>query len=158
MPVTLDNALDEMYGMIKTVVDAESAAIVGYVPEIRWPGAAKASKPDNTKIWLRVTNKIVVDEQRSLADGNGTGTKRYTAIGFLIVQIFAPRTKFAAVGTSSNMLIVGKSLGIAIRDKFRHPSPSGAIWFRDQKVDELSETPEYYPHNVTVTFQFDTIE
>jgi hypothetical protein len=160
MPITQDSATDEIYGIVKSVVDSASAAIVGYVPEIRWPGEAEPSKPDPTKFWLRVSTKTVVDSQSSLTDGNGTGTKRYTNVSLLFVQVFAPRSMFATTGQPANKSILGEQLAIAIRDKFREPnaSPSGAIWFRDQKVVALQAEPDYYPFNVQVTFQFDTIQ
>jgi hypothetical protein len=150
MPIAYTSALDEMFGMIKSSWDANAAATVGYIPEIRWPGVAKSDIPDCLKFWARVSTKIVVDGQSSLSDGNGSGNKRYTAIGLLFIQIFAPRSVGGA-------LVKARELAMMIRERFRSSSPSDSIWFRDQKIDELPSTDDHYPLNVVVTFEYDQI-
>jgi hypothetical protein len=161
MPIDPQSAIDEIYGVVKDVVDNESAAIVGYVPEVRWPGNPENVKPDPTKVWLRVSIKTVTDAQSSLASGDD-GSKRYTNVSLLFVQVFAPRSLFAmqANATPVNLQSVGRELAYAIRDRFRRndASPSGAIWYRDQKAVDAPPEPDYYPVLVTVTFQFDTIQ
>lgn len=149
MSTTQIDAIDEMYGMINTAWLASCNSIFGYVGDIRWQGAEKATKPeDNLKVWARVSNKIVKDNQSAINAQDGQ--RFYTAIGILFVEVFIPR--------SSASFDKGKQLAIAMRDAFRHASPSSETRFRNQKVDELLVTSQYYPFNVSIVFEFNTIQ
>jgi len=149
MPIQYTAAIDELLGMIKTAWDAGALSIAGYEPEIRWPGNPIGTKPDMTKYWGRPSTQIVLDGQSSLA--NDQGLRRYQAQGLLYFQLFCPRNV-------ADSLENGRLLAEVIRTAFREGSPSGDLWFRNQKIVELPETDESYPINVVVEFLYDTLQ
>jgi hypothetical protein len=147
MPITYSSAIDELFGIINSIWP-DAAGVISYVPEIRWPGAAKASKPDTSKFWARVSTQTVDDGQSSLANVNGQ--KRYRATCLLYVQIFCPRNV-------ANALPDGRLLAQLVRDRFLKSSPSGALEFQNQKIRELPAETDWYPINVVVTYIYDEI-
>lgn len=149
MSIAARDAFDEICGIVNTWMTVNSAAILGYVPEIRWPGNPKGDHPAALNIWARVSQRIVKDSQTGI--NAIEGQRLYTAVGLLYVQIFCPRSV-------SNSLVNGRILANGLRDRFRHPSPSSEIRFRDQKVVEVSAEDDYYPLNVVVTYEYDSIQ
>lgn len=148
MTTTYHDAIDEMFASAKAVFDGTAAALLGYVPDVRWPGAPLATVPDYTKLWARVSLQIVTDEQASLANNNDK--RFFWATGLLFIQLFCPRN----VGGSIDK---GRLIAEQIQNKFRHQSTSGEIWYRNAKVVELPETEDSYPINVIVQFKYKTI-
>jgi len=147
MSMTYIEAVDELFGMLLDVVHTESAAIIGYEPEIRWPGEAAGIKPPKERYWSRASEQIVTDGQVSLA--NAQGIKVYEATGLCYLQIFCPRNL-------DGSLDKGRLFAQAVRNKFRRGSPSGEIWFRNQRIVKQPETAEAYPLNVVIEFSFKT--
>jgi hypothetical protein len=147
---TQADAIDEMYGMVKTAWETSCQSIFGYVGEVRWPGAEKATKPEDTlQVWARPSHRIVKDDQSAINAKDGQ--RFYTAIGVLFVEVYIPRSV-------SGALDKGRLLAIAVRDKFRQSPASSEIRFRDQKVVDIAPTPQYYSVHAVVTFEFDTIQ
>lgn len=148
MPTTLISAVDELFSIVKTVVDA-SGSYIGYVPEIRWPGAPVGPKPAKEKLWLRVSKRTITDGQSSLA--GASNSRFFEEIGLVFVQLFCPRNVAASLDN-------GRMLAVAIQLAFRDHSPSGEIWFRGQRIVELPEEAEFYPINVIVQYTFKTLQ
>jgi hypothetical protein len=146
---TYDAVVDEMFGIINDAWKADSTAVAGYIPEIRWKGAPKADPAPMDKYWARVSSQLVTDAQSSLSSFNGT--KRYRATGLLYFQLFCPRTL-------PDRESVGRKLAMLIHSAFRKPSISGAIEFRNNVIRELPESEDYYPINVVVNFEFDSVQ
>lgn len=147
MTITYQDAKDEVFGIVKSVINAKQTSVFGYTVDVRYPGAPKASQPDTTKLWARVSSQIVTDAQTAL--GNNGGIKLYEAVALLYVQLFAPRN----VGASSDNCTI---LAEFIRSEFRKASPSGNVWFLNQQIRELPETDTSYPVNVVVEFRYHT--
>jgi hypothetical protein len=146
MPVTYEQAKDEVFGVVNAGVQAANA-IVGYDIEVRWPGNPEPSLPPQDEIWARVSTKTVMESQRSLA--NFEGKRRYEAHCLLYVQVFCPRS---VVG----ILESGIKVAQAIRSELR--SWQGNVIFRNEQICELDTTEEHYPINVVAEFVFDTVE
>jgi hypothetical protein len=149
MPITYNNARDEMFGIIKAAWSG-STDVVGYEPDIRWQGAPQGSAPDMDKYWARVSIQIVTDKQETLAS-DSLGKRLYKATGLIYFQLFCPRNV-------ANPTINGITLAELIRGAFRKASPSGSIFFYNQAIRELPPTDENYPINVVATFEYDTIQ
>lgn len=143
-------AVDEMYGMVKAA-SASWNAIFGYVPELRWQGVPIDGRPDPSKSWARVSNKIVSSPQATL--GDVAGKHRYRETGLLYIQVFGSRNETGA----KNFAFQG---AIVMQKAFRAPSPSGEIVFREAKVvdAQLDATEQWYGFNTVVTFEYDTIQ
>lgn len=146
LPTTYSGAIDELFGIVNSIWP-QLTGIAGYAPEIRWAGEVRPGKPDASKFWARVSASIVTDKLSTLS--NVVGSKLFHATGLLYVQLFCPRNEV-------NPTVKGRSMAEIIRAQFRAASPSGNIWFRDQKIVELPSTEENYPINVVVTFEYDS--
>jgi hypothetical protein len=143
-------ARDEVFGIVTTLWASPAlASVFGYVPELRYDGAEEAGTPDKSKTWARVSAQIVKDGQASLSGGDGT--KKYRGIGLAYVQVFGSRIE-------TNSKVNAIALAGLIQAQFRKPSPSGDLWFRDQKIVELPVTDSSYPVNVVVTFEYESIQ
>lgn len=148
MPTTFQSAIDELFTIVKAIFDDSTwTAAFGYQPVLYYPGDPQAQKPDMTRLWARVSCKIVTDEQYSLANTNGE--QLYEAVGLLFVQLFCPRNQPGSIDN-------GRRLGVALQRAFYPQSPSGEIWFRRAAVRELDETPDNYPINVVVEYRYRT--
>lgn len=145
---TYDAARDDVFELLNDTWNANSAAIVGYVPEIRWPGVIYTEHPPNDKIWARPSFKTVIDGQQTLS--NAGGVSRYAAKCLFYLQIFCP------LNDPDNALNKGILLAKNIQTAFRHGLND--VWFQDQQVRELDPTPESYPINVVVVCNFETLE
>lgn len=148
MAVTYQIAQDEVFGIVKAVIDANQASLFGYTIDVRYPGVPKDTKPDMSMLWARASSQIVSDGQSALS--NVGGVKRYDAIALLYVQLFSPR----------NVPEKQKSLTLAelLRSEFRKASPSGNLSFFNQKIVELPEEATNYPTNVVVEFRYQTVQ
>jgi hypothetical protein len=149
MSLLYSDALDELFGMVEAVfVDPTIMALVGTL-DVRWQGVGTSAVPDRSKMWARVSTQTVTDNQVSLAAN--ANKNLYEATGLLYVQLFCPRNLAASMEN-------GRAVALAMRDAFRKQSPSGQIWFRNQKILELAETVDFYPINVVVQYSYKTIQ
>jgi hypothetical protein len=146
MPVTYTDAQDELFGIVNGAV-AQLGSIVGYIPSIQWPGSAVAGSPDYSKIWMRVSSKIVTDKLSAL--GNRAGQRLYKANGLMFIQLFAPRTLAST--------FLAKQAAQFIRDFFRTESVTGELRFVEAKMVELDPEDLYYPINIAVQFEYYTL-
>lgn len=145
------DATDEMYGVIKSVLldDTRWPLLLGYTMDVRWPGDALGTKPDMTRLWARVSKQVVKDSQSALANANGQ--RVFETIGLLYVQLFCPRNQPATLQNGSN-------IAVAMQAAFREQSPSGEIWFLNQAIREMPETPENYPITVVTEFRYKVLD
>lgn len=144
--ITYTDAVDTLFGIVNAVWQG-AVAIVGYTPLVRWQGQEQPGKPPVDKIWARVSQQIVTDQQASLA--SNTGKRLYHATGLLYIQIFAPRTDAD--------LTIARQFAQYVREVFRTESPDGNIWFTNQRIVELAPTPLAYPITVSCNYQYDNL-
>lgn len=148
MATTYSAAVDEVFGMVNGVLTGAAATLLGYTPDIRWPGVPKEAVPDKTKLWARVSLQIVTDTQTALANANGQ--RMFTANGLLFVQLFCPRNQPESIDN-------GRSIATDLQTVFRTNGISGEVWFTQAKFVELPETDESYPINFSTRLQYRTI-
>lgn len=145
-PITYADAIDTIFGMVNAAWQS-AVGIVGYAPQIRWQGQEQPAKPPVDKIWARVSQQIVTDNQAALAGGNGK--RLYHAKGLLYIQLFCPR--------NAGDLTIARIFAQYVREVFRTESPDGNIWFTNQRIVELAPTPLAYPINVSCNFEYDNL-
>lgn len=141
-------AIDEIFSLANAAFVANAAAIVGYLPDIRWPGVAEAGTPDASKFWARVSQQTVLEEQTTLSGEDGK--KRYTASGLVFVQLFCPFSDVAAMEK-------GRALAVMARNAFRGKTTSGKVWFRNARINELAPADGAYRFNVVTEYEYDEI-
>jgi hypothetical protein len=149
MPLTYQQAADEMYGLLKAAWDAGAAALNdGALPLIRWPYQFEDKKAPVTDVWARVSRQTVREGQSSFR--NGEFGRTYTSDGLLFVQIFAPLND-AAAGRKL------QSLAVLARDTFRGQTTAGGIWFRNGRIQEIPNDAKSYQIKVVTEYQYDEI-
>jgi len=144
--ITYEEAIDEIFGIFNAAWLDNSAAVVGYVPEVRWPGVEEPEKPDLSKFWARVSQQTVIEGQSSLR--NGDAGQRYTTDGLVFVQIFCPKSD--SLGMTN-----GRKLAIIARNSFRGNATSGQVWFRNARINELPPEENWYRFNVVAEYEYD---
>ena len=144
--ITYEEAIDEIFGIFNAAWLAESAAVAGYIPEVRWPGVEEPEKPDLAKFWARVSQQTVIEGQSSLR--NGDAGQRYTTDGLVFVQIFCPKSD--SLGMTN-----GRKLAIIARNGFRGNATSGQVWFRNARINELPPEENWYRFNVVAEYEYD---
>lgn len=163
MTLTYDAAVDEMFGLFKAAWDSGSAAIVGYVPEVRWPGVelknpdGSIKKPESDKYWARVSQQGVDEEQTSLSacvasneNGGVLPASRFTAIGLLFVQLFCPKTEAEAME-------FGRELAKLSRAAYRGKKTAGGVWFRNVRIIEVESEELWHRFNVVAEYEYDEV-
>lgn len=148
MTTTYEGALDEIFTAFRTGINANSVAILGYVPYIEWPGSNTEIPPDPSKFWLRISSKGVDSGQGTLSENIVTnGSKRFETVGLIFVQIMAPKRNDA--------LAMCIRLGMTIQNIFRKRTLN--VIMRNAKMKEMPYENGCLRLNVTAEFEFDEI-
>lgn len=148
MTTTYEEAKDEIYSQFFAAWVAGSAAIVGYVPEVRWQNLEEATKPDQSKYWARVSTQSVDEPQANLG-ADAEGKRRYTGLGLVFVQIFVPKTE----GNDYK----GAKLAELARNAYRGKKTTGGVWFRNVRINNLEPEELFYRFNVVAEYEYDEI-
>jgi len=144
-------AADEINAVAYQAIKTGAAAIVGYVPDVRFANIEKPGTPDGSKFWLRVSMQTVDEAQTTLANQvTGPDKKRFTANGLIFVQIFCPKSV-------SNSDQLGKQLAELVKNAYRGKSTSGCVWFSHTRIQEKPPEAQFWNYNVVSEFEYDTI-
>lgn len=151
MTATYDEAVDQMYALFTEQFAAKAAAIVGYVPEIRYLDDGKPDVMDRTKVWARITINPITRGQASLSNDVFTpGKKMYTSDGMLFVQLFFPKSY-------ANAAAVSRKLSQMVTVIFSGKTTTGCVWFRNARPYPLPNEEFYYRSNVVAEYQYDEL-
>ena len=154
MTTTYRGARNVMFDRINDAVNGPIATLFGYTPQVRWPFVAEPDKPDNTKIWFRVSSQIVEEQQSTLSTCEGLpGQKRYETTGLLFIEMYMPKMVREAG-------VKGIDAAIIIRDTFRNaPSgEAGITYYRARINDGILPEEQFYRLNVVTEFEYDEIK
>lgn len=144
-------AMSAIKAQFYTAWVAGSAAIAGYVPEIRWADNELAPLPDGSKIWCRHSVQSVFEEQTNVSVCDpALGKRRYTNTGLVFVQIFIPKT--LANGDS-----LANQLAVLARNCYRGKVATGEVWFRNARINNIPPEDLYYRRNAVSEYEFDEI-
>jgi len=148
MTTNLSGAIDEIATLFNSNVLSNSTAIIGYVPEIEWPGIDTGVCKDGSKFWLKFSTNNVFTEQETLCENIViNGSRRYNSQGFVSFQIFAPKRKDSyqkALSFSQMLQIV-----------FRKSLPN--VILRNSRIVELPPENGIVRFNVFADYEFDEI-
>lgn len=161
MTATYEKAVDEMFSLFLAAWTANTAAVVGYVPEIRWQGVkppeGQPEKPDGDKYWVRVSQQTVIEEQTSLSacvvDNENGGTlpaSRFTASGLLFVQLFCPKS-------DARSMEFGRKLAMIARNAFRGKKTESGVWFLNVRINPLDSEELWNRFNVVAETEYDEV-
>lgn len=142
-------ALDEIFARFLTDWNANSAAIVGYIPEVRWQDQEEDDKPAKDKYWCRCSINTVDTQQATLsACVIEPFKKRFETEGYAYVQIFAPKSDARA------KQLIGQ-LAMIAQKAFRKTSPS--VWYLNATIKELPAEELWFRRNVVAEFGYGEI-
>lgn len=145
------DAMDEIRQTFVDKWEAESASIVGYIPEVRYANLEKKETSDGSKYWVRVSVQTASEEQSTLSNCEGLpGQKRFTNFGIAIIQIFCPKSD-----VRSNEL--GEKLAMLSRNAYRGKATKGRVWFRNTRIQELAPEELFYRFNVVTEYEYDEL-
>jgi hypothetical protein len=148
MSLTPQNARKELFALVDSIWQAQTNAIIGYIPEVRWQGMQESAIPASSKFWMRVSTKGVSNRQRGFSmPDNGQSHAIFDNIGFITLQIFAPMT--SPTGYAKGELLSAKG-----QCMFMATETGGAIWFRNPRIIELDNDGTWYRWNVVADYQF----
>lgn len=128
-------------------------ALAGVQPdlgELRFPETeinfGKASKE---KYFARFSTQSV-RQQKSSVGSPEDSKARYTNNGLIFVQVFAPL--FLADGPT-----VGRQLAEAIRNAYRKAQTDASVWYRNARIEEMTNDGTFFQYRVIVEYEFDEL-
>lgn len=153
MTLTPQQARQEMFQRVNTCWAADSAAIVGYVPEIRWQGVEEATPPGATKFWMRcgTTNVTVRQSGHQMPDAPNGSPVVYDNYGFITLQIFAPMKGRQNWSKGELLSELGQRMFMAYET-------GGGVWFRNPRIRDLNNDGTFFRWNVIADYQFSQIK
>jgi hypothetical protein len=148
MTATYSEATDTMNSLLYALLVAESASIIGYIPEVYWPTIELPRELPVNRYWLRVARQTVLQRQANIAGADLV--RKYTTRGLLSIQVFAPMLQI-------NSARYCCSLAQLAQRAYRGVTTPNGVWFRDVTVKELPADGRYYRCNVVSDFQYDEV-
>lgn len=134
-----------------SLAGVQGQAIAGYVPEVRFYGNEKATKPDGSKFWALISQRTAEERQSTLSNCAGVvGQKRFTVRGLITVQLYCPKS-------NPQGMAKGRELAILARNAFRGQLLAGSIWFRNARIAELDPESDSYRLNVMAEYEYDEL-
>lgn len=125
MSVTYSEAIDGVFALFKAAWDANSAAVVGYIPEIRYMRAEEKDLPDRTKYWTRLSFTSQFEDHAAI------GNRLFEGEILFSQQIFGPKN-------SNEVLNKGRALAEISKNAIRGKSiKDGQAFFRRVTINEL---------------------
>jgi len=140
-----EQAIDDIFGMFVPVWNAESAAVVGYVPEIRYQGVEEKEELPTGKYWCRLSQMSEDEGQATLRNGD---CQRYTTDGLLFVQLFCPKKDAEA-------MTLGRRLSVIARSAYRGKKSPNGVWFRNVRIKELAPESKWIKFNIIAEYEYD---
>ena len=152
MTLTPQNARKELLALVDTCWQAGAAAIVGYLPEMRYQGVEEGSTPGADLYWGRASTQTVATPQRGHRMPEvGISKPVYDNFGFITLQLFAPMK-------SSDSYAKGELLAELGQAMFMASETGGSIWFRNPRIIELANDGTWFRWNVIADYQFSQVK
>lgn len=151
--MTYEEAIDAMFATFNTAWNAGAAAIVGYVPDVRYEGVPDEDDGDSkrhaptSKYWARLTVRNALEQQATLGTPHGPGTHEYESVGTLSIQLFLPKKE-------ADAMVIGRRLGMLARNAFRGVASGDEVWYNDATLRERAPEDRWYRIDVTATYRF----
>lgn len=142
-----EQARDEMFTMVDTVVTGAITTLLTYEPDTRWQGVEKSTEPNVSRIWLRI-GKYETDEDRRYVSNSDNSKGVFKHIGLLSIEIFGPLL---------DMTIYDKlnECGQLVRDAFRNKYSTNKIRFTKAKIIEVPNDNLWAKLNVIIEYEYD---
>lgn len=151
MTATYQTATDDMYGCITAAWKNSPFTFKGVDAELRINGIGDNHKMTGDVYWGRLSRRTVISRQATLSTCVGApGQVRYMESGLLFVQLFGPRSDTQSPNIMAAMAQV-------LRNALRRKNTHNGVWFRNARINELTEEEKFNRMNVVAEFHYDEI-
>lgn len=152
MSLTPQQARKQLLAHVQNCWNAGAAAIVDYIPEIRFQGVEVPELPGADKYWMRCSTNTVATPQRGHRMPEvGISKPVYDNIGFITLQLFAPMKSPESYAKGELLAELGQGM-------FMASETGGSIWFRNPRIRELDNDGTWYRWNVIADYQFSQVK
>lgn len=152
MALTFDTAPDAIFGQLKTGWDANTPALVGFIPQTVYEASEPALKPhpkDGTKPWARAVIRHSGADEKVTLVGNAGG--RYRRHGCVWVQVFVP-------GADAKGQTLGQRLAMVARTAFEGKrTPGDGVVFTKASIKDSPMDGPWFVYNVVAYFYWDEV-
>jgi hypothetical protein len=128
-------AIREMAAVFVAAWSAGSATVVGYVPEVRGPGAESQTLPDRSKYWARISTQMVLDDAVVGRDDSGMPIRG--GAGLVFVQCFGPKIGYEPAKQQLQQLVE------IARRSFEGPKSPSGLRFENARLREPGSDREF---------------
>lgn len=137
--MTTQVAIDSMFAQFLTAWNAGAAAIVGYVPEVRYQGKIYQALPDGSKYWCRLSEQTVLESRHAI------GNQFFDSSGLVYVQVFAPQSLPQGFQNA-------RALANLARDAFRVQNP--VVRFINARAVEVAAEDGFHRFNTVTEYDY----
>jgi len=149
MPTTYRQAVDDIFTLFAAKWNAETTAIVGYIPVVQYQNIEAPGKIPTDKYWCRVSQKGIDEQQSSLSNSViAPGNRNYSPIGLVFVQLFAPRS-------AHNAMLTLRALAEVARSAYRGKRSPNDVVFNRTRIVELDPDETFFSINVISEYEYD---
>jgi hypothetical protein len=147
MSATIEQARDDLYGVVQTFWDGEVTAPVDILYEdVAGARPVERSSADLVLPYARVSIRHSFGHQSGLSGGGGS--RKYTNVGMLIIELWYPQGKgFGEVDLFAQLLI----------DALRGVSTTNGVWTRNVRMIEIAQSGIWFQTNVLADFEYDQV-
>ena len=138
-------AVNEMYKLFYDAWNIEAQVIVGYTPEVMVQGFEKETLPDQSKFWVRLSQRTISEEQVTFSNSH---CKKYESNGILFIQLFCPKN-------SNQSYEKAKQLAIIARNAYRGKTTDSSVWFLNVRINELDDEENWFRFNIIAEYKYD---
>lgn len=140
-------ARNQLFGQLESA-KPNIATLLAYTPIYIYQGVDKEPSPPTDKLWMRLSQQTVLEEQATLA-GNDL-KRRYTTRGLLFVQVFVPRSK-------PQDYAFGLAVADLVLKAYRGKSTADCMDFYNVRRQELPPETAWNRINVVAEYRYDEI-
>ena len=145
MITTETGAYQEMCAQTRTIIASASvAALVGYVPELRYVDVPYQNTPPTDKVWCRISLNQSGEKRRTLSLRS-----RKTMQGIVDLQIFVP-------ATVKNAAEMGRKLADLLKGIYA--TSTASVDFYSATIKDMPKEDAWYYKRVYATYNYDTFE
>lgn len=155
MSTTPQNARKEIFALIASGWAAKAPAIVApaAAPEMRYQGIEEGALPGAQKFWARSSTQLVTTRQSAhmMLPEPGQSPVEYATAGVVFVQIFAPMKGIGSYAKGELLAELGQCM-------FMATETASGVWFRNPRINELTNDGTWYRWNVIADYQFNQVK
>jgi len=141
MPIaTITEARDDILSVFKTAWDANTTAIVGSVPEVRYQTVEETALPPSTGYWAWVAVEHVEGGHAAI------GTQLFEHEGIFSVQLYSPLTTQGIENLDALVEVVLAA--------FEGKQSTNGVWFRNARVNEVGPSRAWFQTNILIDFVY----